>query len=141
MLREQTGIINMRRRPKTLHVEMMLNDVGTRSERLAAGKRGRSARMPAKLTNGTFVAGDASALDAFSRLLSKRNVELLRLIKEAEPQSVAELARLSGRPKASLMLTLRRFNSYGIVEFVETDGRRRVPRVICDRVRLDIPIA
>jgi predicted transcriptional regulator len=81
-----------------------------------------------------------SGLDAFSRLLSKRNVELLKLIKEAEPQSVAELARLSGRPKASLMLTLKRFKTYGIVEFVESDGRRKTPRVACDRLRLEIPI-
>ncbi|MBU1211860.1 MAG: hypothetical protein KJ587_11375 [Alphaproteobacteria bacterium] len=131
----------MQRRSKTLHVEMGLNDDAARCERPASGERRRPSQTPAKLANGTFVAGDASALDAFSRLLSKRNVELLKLIKEAKPQSVAELARLSGRPKASLMLTLRRFNTYGIVEFVETDGRRKVPRVACDRVRLDIPIA
>lgn len=89
--------------------------------------------------NKFCVNGD-SGLDAFSRLLSKRNVELLRLIKEAKPQSVAELARLSGRPKASLMLTLKRFKTYGIIEFDESDGRRKTPRVACDRLRLEIPI-
>lgn len=139
--RNSIGVLYMQRRSKTLHVEMVLNDDGTWNGRSAANGGRGTVRRPAKSGDGTIVTGDASELDAFSRLLSQRNVELLKLIKEAKPQSVAELARLSGRPKASLMLTLRRFNSYGIVEFDETDGRRKVPRVACDRVRLDIPIA
>ncbi len=132
----------MQRHSKTLHVEMVLYDDGkwenntiiqpvngARSMRVESGKK--RLRLDC---NG-------SSLDGFSRLLSKRNVELLKLIKEASPQSVAELARLSGRPKASLMLTLRRFKTFGIVEFDEVDGRRKVPRLACDRVRLEIPIA
>lgn len=130
----------MRRRSKTLHVEMVLNDDGSWHQSSSAGATAEKASRQGKSKRKSAQSNGASALDAFSRLLSKRNVELLKLIKEANPQSVAELARLSGRPKASLMLTLRRFSKYGIIEFVETDGRRKVPMVACDRLRLEIPI-
>ncbi len=82
----------------------------------------------------------AADLDTLSRLLSQRNLELLRLIKRAEPQSVAELARLSGRPKASLMLTLRRLAHFGIIVFEVADERRKVPRVSCDKLLLEVAI-
>ena len=126
----------MQRRSKTLNVEMVLHGDGNWESSASYG-------APTSSRNGKSVRHnetDVSTLDAFSRLLSRRNVELLKLIKEAQPQSVAELARLSGRPKASLMLTLRRLNNFGIIEFDETDGRRKVPRVACDRLRLEIPI-
>lgn len=74
------------------------------------------------------------------RLLSVRNMELMRLIKVRKPRSVAELARLSGRPKASLMVTLRRLQSAGLLAIRDIDGRRKVPEVVCDRVTFDIRI-
>ncbi len=131
----------MQRRSKTLHVEMLLNDDGSWQKNSSTDVSCRASSRQEPIMPKSVCASDASELDAFSRLLSKRNVELLKLIKETKPQSVAELARLSGRPKASLMLTLRRFNNFGIIEFVETDGRRKIPMVVCDRLRLDIPIA
>lgn len=131
----------MQKHGRMLHVEMVLHDDGKWENNAVVqsvnGVRTKAAesskKRPALDCNG-------SSLDGFSRLLSKRNVELLKLIKETSPQSVAELARLSGRPKASLMLTLRRFKTFGIVEFDEVDGRRKVPRLACDRVCLEIPI-
>lgn len=128
----------MQRRAKTLNVEMVLHGDGIWESNTSVGAANGSRSNGGNSTLHNV--SEASTLDAFSRLLSKRNVELLRLIKEAQPQSVAELARLSGRPKASLMLTLRRLNNFGIVEFDETDGRRKIPRLACDRLRLEIPI-
>ncbi len=127
----------MQRKGRTLQVEMVLQEDGgwettTSGGRVNGSANGHSSR--------SFNEDEISALDAFSRLLSKRNVELLKLIRDEEPQSVAELARLSGRPKASLMLTLRRLNQFGIIEFEDADGRRKVPRVACDRLRLEIPL-
>jgi len=81
-----------------------------------------------------------ASLDTLSRLLSERNIALLRLIKTAKPKSVAELARLSGRPKASLTLTLRRFENFGVIAFREIGGRRKVPTVVCNRLMLDLKI-
>lgn len=82
----------------------------------------------------------ATTLDALSRLLSERNLTLLKMIRTAKPRSVAELARISGRPKASLTLTLRRLEKFGIVAFKDVEGRRKVPTVICDRLMLEVDI-
>jgi len=79
-------------------------------------------------------------IDMLSRLLSERNIDLLRMIKTAQPGSVAELARLSGRPKASLTLTLRRLERFGIVVFKTASGRRKIPTVVCDRLMLEVAI-
>jgi predicted transcriptional regulator len=131
----------MQRHSKTLHVEMVLHDDGRwENNTIVQPVNGARSKTVESGKKRVLLECNGSSLDGFSRLLSKRNVELLKLIKEASPQSVAELARLSGRPKASLMLTLRRFKTFGIVEFDEADGRRKVPRLVCDRVRLEIPI-
>jgi predicted transcriptional regulator len=131
----------MQRNSKTLRVEMLLLDDDCWGNN-ATARHSNGARSKAAICDNKqlSVQCDGTSLDGFSRLLSKRNIQLLKLIKEAAPQSVAELARLSGRPKASLMLTLRRFKNFGIVEFDEKDGRRKVPRLACDRLRLEIPI-
>lgn len=82
----------------------------------------------------------ATTLDTLSRLLSERNLALLQIIREQRPRSVAELARLSGRPKASLTLTLRRLEKFGIVAFRNRDERRKVPTVVCDHLRLEVSL-
>lgn len=74
------------------------------------------------------------------RLISGRNVELLRLIKERKPQSLAELSRISGRPTASLTRTLQRLSALGIVRMECRKGREKVPVVACDRLRFDLPL-
>ena len=86
------------------------------------------------------VANGAASLDTLSRLLSERNIALLKMIKDAKPESVAELARMSGRPKASLSLTLRRFQRFGVIEFKDVGGKRKVPVVVCDRLMLDLEL-
>ena len=137
----------MQRHSKTLHVEMVLHDDGqggTPPPVVRAGQWRSGARSVGNAQESSLVLRVRRGLrwTAFHGCLSRRNVELLKLIKEASPQSVAELARLSGRPKASLMLTLRRFKKrIGIVDFDEVDGRRKVPRLACERLRLEIPIA
>lgn len=118
--------------PRTLHVEI---------SPLNGGERGRAE----KGREGQPVAGarrtlPLGSLEKLSRLLSRRNIELLQLIKTAEPQSLTELANLSGRPKASLTVTLRRLRNFGIIGYRQTDGRRKIPIVACDRLRLDIAI-
>lgn len=130
--------MKMQRRSKLLHFEMAISDEDAWPERSARERGGRSRRGAGKPRAKAAGAGNISKLNSFSRLLSGRNVELLKLIKDAQPQSIAELARLSGRPKASLMMTLRRFHAFGIVNFVETGGPRKIPVLACDRLRIDI---
>jgi hypothetical protein len=74
------------------------------------------------------------------RLLSDRNLKLLKMIRTAEPKTLAELSRLSGRPKASLTRTLARLSDLGIVVLVKSKGRGKIPMVACDRVRLEVSL-
>lgn len=74
------------------------------------------------------------------RLLSDRNLKLLKMIRTAEPKTLAELSRISGRPKASLTRTLARLSDLGIVVLVKSKGRGKIPKVACDRVRLDVSL-
>ena len=64
------------------------------------------------------------SVETMSQVLSTRNVELLKLIEETNPQSISELAELSGRQKSNLSRTLKTFAKYGVVEF-ETKNRRK----------------
>jgi predicted transcriptional regulator len=74
------------------------------------------------------------------RLISGRNLALLRLIKERQPQSLAELSRISGRPTASLTRTLQRLSALGIVRMESRKGREKTPVVACDRLRFELPL-
>ena len=123
----QAGIVMLNGSEKDLHK----SDGPSKPQTKANGSN--------SLNNGTRSRPKAS-LDTLARLLSVRNVGLLKLIKKARPRSVAELSRLSGRPKASLTATLHRLEEFGIVTFKEIDGRRRAPIVVCDILRLDVAI-
>lgn len=119
-------------RDRVLHVAISPPDTND-----SATGAGQSKGSACACQNGSR---PAASLDTLSRLLSVRNINLLKLIKEKSPQSVAELARLSGRPKASLTLTLRRLEQFGIVSFKGVNGRRKMPVVSCDRLMLEVSI-
>ena len=57
-----------------------------------------------------------SSMRSLAEVLSDKNRELVRVIAEKHPKSVAELARETGRDKGNLTRTLQRLASYGIVE-------------------------
>ena len=67
-----------------------------------------------------------TSLESFARILSDRNRALLKLIVEEEPESLAELAELSGRAKSNLSRTLRALEQYGLV--ASGKGRQRQNR-------------
>lgn len=74
------------------------------------------------------------------RLITGRNVELLQIIKQRQPQSLAELSRMSGRPTASLTRTLQRLMALGIVVLRKSKGREKIPVVVCDCLRFELPL-
>ena len=57
-----------------------------------------------------------SSIKSFSEVLSDNNVRLLRLIERYQPDSLKELAELSGRKTSNLNRTLKTMARYGIVE-------------------------
>lgn len=81
-----------------------------------------------------------TSMESFSKVLSDRNRALLRLIGEAQPESLAELADLSGRAKSNLSRTLRTMEGYGLVRLDKKPGGKIVPRVPYEEIVLDVPI-
>lgn len=68
------------------------------------------------------------SLRSMAEALSSDNQDLLRLIAEKNPQSLAELEQLSGRKKSNLSRTLKMLEGYGIVA-VKRQDQRMIPSV------------
>jgi predicted transcriptional regulator len=75
--------------------------------------------------------------EALLRLLTPDNRSLLRTIRDAKPQSVAELARLTNRAEPNLLRTLGKLEAFGLLE-MRSVGRRRVPTALVGMLRVDI---
>src|ERR1700689_1062421 len=85
-----------------------------------------------KVARGEITAPADAALpsvdstEALIRLLTPDNRSLLRTIRDAKPQSVAELARLTNRAESNLLRALGKLEAFGFLE-MRTVDRRRVP--------------
>lgn len=73
------------------------------------------------------------------RLLTPENRTLLRIIRDEQPQSVAELARLSKRAEPNLLRTLGKLEAFGLIE-MQSQGRRRVPVSRVSRLSVEIDL-
>ena len=68
-----------------------------------------------------------TSTESFARILSARNRELLRVIAERVPQSLEELAQITGRAKSNLSRTLRTMEQYGLVTLNRAERGRVTP--------------
>lgn len=59
-------------------------------------------------------------------VLSDENRQLLRTMSSARPQTVAELAKLSGRAPSNLSRTLKNLQAHGLVRLHRADGGRAI---------------
>jgi predicted transcriptional regulator len=75
--------------------------------------------------------------EALLRLLRPDNRNLLRTIRDAMPESVAALARLTNRAEPNLLRTLGKLEAFGLLE-MQTVGRRRVPTARISMLRVEI---
>lgn len=75
--------------------------------------------------------------EALLRLLTPDNRNLLRMIRDAQPQSVAELARLANRAESNLLRTLGKLEAFGLLE-MRLVGRRRVPTALIGMLHVEI---
>ncbi|HWN48503.1 MAG TPA: helix-turn-helix domain-containing protein [Xanthobacteraceae bacterium] len=64
------------------------------------------------------------------------NRELLRVIAGQAPNSLDELARITGKAKSNLSRTLRTMEGYGLVRLERGERGRITPKVMHDRVEL-----
>jgi predicted transcriptional regulator len=88
--------------------------------------------------------GDATvwfvSTESFSKVLSAPNREMLRIIAHEKPDSLDALAALTGRQKSNLSRTLKAMIGYGLIR-MERDGRKLAPKLIHDRVVLELALA
>jgi predicted transcriptional regulator len=77
------------------------------------------------------------SLETVVRLLTKENRKLLSLIRDAEPQSVAELALLSGRSQPNLTRTLNKLEAVGFVR-LNIHGKKKAPQVVVETLRFEL---
>ena len=69
------------------------------------------------------------SLKSVANVLSKENQQLLKVIAEQHPQSVTELAALTGRAVSNVSRTLNTLGKYNLVEMQSTKNMLR-PTII-----------
>jgi predicted transcriptional regulator len=102
-------------------------------EEMKAVARGEKP-APADAAEASF-----ESAEVLLRLLTPENRELLRIIRDEHPQSVAELARRTSRAEPNLLRTLGKLQAFGLIE-MRTEGRRRVPMSRVKRVSVEIDL-
>ena len=65
------------------------------------------------------------SIEACMQILSTKNVELLNLIDQQKPESIQQLANISGREKSNLSRTLKTFQRHRIVELIQQNGKKK----------------
>lgn len=75
--------------------------------------------------------------EALARVLSKKNMLLIEMIRDAEPESVTALAKKVRRNKTNVLRSLKILKEFEIVDFEEGEGGRRAPRLNYDDFRVE----
>ena len=66
-----------------------------------------------------------TSMKSVAEVLSDRNRALIRAIAEQQPDSLQQLAEMTGRKPGNLSRTLKTLSSYGFVELRRENGRLR----------------
>lgn len=66
-----------------------------------------------------------ASMASLAAVLSEDNRALLRVIREAKPRSLTELAELTGRKLPNLSRTIKTMASYGLVDLIRDKGEVR----------------
>ncbi len=77
------------------------------------------------------------SVEALMRLLTPQNRQLLAIIRDKKPQSIAELAELTGRGQPNLTRTLGKLEAVGFVH-LQSIARRKVPTATVHSLRINI---
>ena len=85
-----------------------------------------------------------TSIKSFAAVLSDENRELLRIIHDNKPESIADLERMTGRKASNLSRTLNTMANYGLVRLehgLQGRGRRAVkPVAVAGSVSLTLDI-
>ncbi len=87
---------------------------------------------PAGAAEPTF-----DSVEVVVRLLTPENRKLLAIIRDRKPQSVAELAHLTGRAQPNLTRTLAKLEAIGFIK-MKAIGRRKAPSATIKKIVVEI---
>ena len=111
-------------KPKIQSFEALMGDMRA----VAKGQR----RAPKDAGGISF-----NSAEAVVRLLTPENRQLLAVIRDRAPQSVQELADLTGRAQPNLTRTLAKLEAVGLVK-AEVKGRRKILTVQARKIVFEI---
>ncbi len=109
-----------------------IQDLGSLEREMRAVVRGERP-APVDAAKPSF-----NSVDALVRLLTPINRELLAIIRDRKPQSVAELAQMSGRAQPNLTRTLAKMEAAGFITMEAVGRRRKVPSVAVKKIVVEI---
>ena len=75
--------------------------------------------------------------ETFQRVLSPSRMDLIRVVREAKPESVGALAKALKRPVESVSRDLKALSNYGVLEFVQ-DGKAKRPVIEKDMILIPL---
>jgi predicted transcriptional regulator len=78
-----------------------------------------------------------NSVDALVRLLTPENRQLLALIRDRKPGSVAELVQMTGRAQPNLTRTLAKLEAAGFIK-MKSVGRRKAPSAAIKKIVVEI---
>jgi predicted transcriptional regulator len=73
-----------------------------------------------------------SSMKSLAEVLSDNNRLLLKIIAEAEPENIQELAKITGRQASNLSRILKTFERYGFVKMIKNDRSKRPVAEVMD---------
>jgi predicted transcriptional regulator len=82
-----------------------------------------------------------TSAESFARILSDRNRVVLQTIADQAPDSLAQLAELTGRQKSNLSRTLKTMERYGFVKLERGPRGSIIPKVPYQRISLVLPLS
>jgi len=89
-------------------------------------------RAPADAAKPSF-----NSVEALVRLLTPQNRQLLAIIRDRKPASVAELVQLTGRAQPNLTRTLAKLEGAGFIT-MKAVGRRKAPSAAIKKIVVEI---
>lgn len=78
-----------------------------------------------------------SSIESLAQVLSTKNQMLLEIIATKHPESITELASLSGREKSNLSRTLKTMERYGLVELKPGTGKEIIPYTPYEHLKVE----
>ncbi len=75
--------------------------------------------------------------DTLEKIITPSRLELIRTVRNKEPKSVGELAKIVKRPVEAVSRDLKILESYGVLELIQT-GKIKRPKVEKDMIMIPI---